>query len=220
MNGYHLAGDRMPPFVPFPESLLKTELTMAECLVYMLLLRRSFRSARDDKWIDGEGRVFLYYPIRELAAALGRSETGVKKALQGLESRDLIRRKRQGRGRPNRIYVKLPSELEVWEEMTDTTGVPGRDTTGIPGRDTTGAPERDTAVPPRDINRENKQDPDKGRESCAPARDGRSRAFFLSERGPKGSAPAAPSGPAGGGEGRLASFFRSAFSRPRREERP
>ncbi len=220
MNGYHLAGDRMPPFVPYPQSLLKAEITLAECLVYMLLLRRSFRSARDDKWIDGEGRVFLYYPIRELAAALGRSESGVKKALQGLESRDLIRRMRQGRGRPNRIYVKLPSELEVWEEVTDTTGVPVTDTAGVSGRDTTGAPGRYPAVTPRDIYRENKQDPEKGRESCAPARDGRSRPFLFSEREAKPGAPAAAPGAGAAGGGRLAALFRSAFSSPERAQRP
>ena len=128
----------------------------------------------------------------------------------------LFRRMRQGRGRPNRIYVKLPSEMEVWEEVTDTTGVPVTDTAGASGTDTTGAPERYPAVAPRDINRENKQDPEEGRESCAPARHGRSRPFLFSEREAKSGAPAAAPGTGAAGEGRLAALFRSAFSRPER----
>ena len=43
-----------------------------------------------------------------MAEALGRSEAGTKKALNGLEKKDLILRQRQSWGKSSRIFVKLP----------------------------------------------------------------------------------------------------------------
>ena len=100
MNGFHLPEDHLPPFVPCPESILTIDMSLTECRIYMLLLRRSFLSARSERWVDSEGRVYLYYPIRDLARAVRRSETCVKAALAALEEKDLILRKRQGTGSP------------------------------------------------------------------------------------------------------------------------
>ncbi len=110
MNHYITRDARMPGYLIFPRALLQMELTAAEVSVYMLLLDRSRLSVQNEKWIDGEGRAFLYFPILELARAIGRSDTAVKKALRGLEEKDLISRKRQGLGKPSRIYAKLPED--------------------------------------------------------------------------------------------------------------
>lgn len=110
MNHYITPDTQMPGYLVFPRALLQLELTAAEISVYMLLLDRSRLSVQNEKWIDGEGRAFLYFPILDLARAIGRSDTAVKNALRGLEEKDLISRKRQGLGKPSRIYVKLPED--------------------------------------------------------------------------------------------------------------
>ncbi len=108
MNHYITRDTQLPGYLVFPRALLQTELTAAEAAVYMLLLDRARLSMQKEKWTDGEGRAFLYFPILELARAIGRSDTAVKNALRGLEQKDLISRKRQGMGKPSRIFVKLP----------------------------------------------------------------------------------------------------------------
>ena len=37
-----------------------------------------------------------------------------------LEHRGLIRRKRQGAGRPNRIYVRIPKDAQTYDRKFDT----------------------------------------------------------------------------------------------------
>ena len=101
---------RFGSYLIFPRSLLQQEMTATELNVYMLLLDRCRLSARSEEWRDGEGNAFLYFPVLELAEKLGRSATAIKKAMGKLEEKGLIRRKRQGLGKPNRIYVSLPPE--------------------------------------------------------------------------------------------------------------
>ncbi len=156
MNGYHLLGDPVPPHLTLPLSLLEVDMTAAEERVYMLLLRRSFLSACRPGWADGEGRVFVLYTIRELAGDLHRSVSCVKKALNRLEALDLIERRSQGTGKANRVYVKLPSDMEAEEVCADTTCSRAADTTYSRAADTaysraadtTCSRERDTVVAP------------------------------------------------------------------------
>ena len=186
MNGYHLAGDPMPPHLPLPESLLTADLSATELKAYMLLLRRSFLSARSPKWTDGDGRIFLYYPIRELAGTLGRSESSVKKALNRLEELELIRREYRGTGKTNRIYVKFPSDMEAVEVSgdalgscaVDTTGTCAEDTKGTRGADTMPDRERDTKVAPSNLYGAKRNDLDEGSKEAVPARPRRKRGLF------------------------------------------
>ena len=113
MNRYLGLGTIMPNYLILPRPLMKLRLTATELWVYLLLLDRARLSFRTSAWRDRKGRAFLYYPILDLAEAIGCSDTAVKTALRQLEEKDLIRRIRQGRGKPNRIYVKLP-EAESW----------------------------------------------------------------------------------------------------------
>ena len=101
---------RMPGYLILPRALLKLGLTATELSVYMLLLDRARLSSQHPDWQDAAGNVFLLYPVRELAIALGSSETAVKNAMRGLEKKGLIIRQRLGMYRPNRIYVKLPED--------------------------------------------------------------------------------------------------------------
>ncbi len=113
MNRIFTSRTPMPGYLILPRGLLRLELSATELSVYMLLLDRARISARSEAWQDEEGKVFLYYPIVELAKDAGRSGTSVKTALRCLEEKDLIIRKRQRLGRPNRIYVKLPEGAEA-----------------------------------------------------------------------------------------------------------
>ena len=183
MNGFHLPYDHLPLFLPYPESLLTMDMSITECRVYMLILRRSHLSARSERWVDGEGRVFLYYPIRDLARALRRSGTSVKKALNALEEKDLILRLRQGAGKPNRIYVKIPMEEGPWDPETDAMGVSGTDTLPSPGGDTPGVPGMGGKVAPSKKDREERKAEDRRRERSAPVPARGERAFLPGEAG-------------------------------------
>lgn len=54
---------------------------------------------------DGNGYLYTRFPIREQMSALSISDATVKRALRELESAGLLERKRQGRGRPNKLYI-------------------------------------------------------------------------------------------------------------------
>ena len=100
-------------YMVFPKFLLNRE-TLSETakILYMLLLDRTRLSQKNDGWTDENGNVFIYFPITALVEAIHKSEMTVKTALRTLEKEQLISRKRQGIGLPNRIYVKYPSNAE------------------------------------------------------------------------------------------------------------
>lgn len=80
-------------------------------LLYALLRDRAALSRRNG-WVDGQGRVFIYFTIREVEQALGCSH-GTAVALMGAVARaGLIERVRQGQGRPSRIYVSGGTDPE------------------------------------------------------------------------------------------------------------
>ena len=110
MTHYLTADSRMQPYLMFPRFLMELEIPDTAKLLYMLLLDRARVSQRTTGWADKQGRIFLHYPVKELAAALHRGESAVKAALSALEDAELISRQRQGIGKPSRIYVRLPDD--------------------------------------------------------------------------------------------------------------
>ncbi|MCD7854619.1 MAG: replication initiator protein A, partial [Clostridiales bacterium] len=76
-------------------------------LIYIVLLDRAKMSLKNSSYTDSTG-VFVYFPINKMAEAVNKSEMTVKNAYSALEKADLICRRHQGVGRPNKIYVKLP----------------------------------------------------------------------------------------------------------------
>ena len=99
---------RMPAYYMFPRFLMEMDLPDTAKIVYMFLLDRARVSMRYPRWTDETGSVYLYYTVVSLAQDLHRGVTVVKEALKSLETAGLIRRCRQGLGKPNRIYVMLP----------------------------------------------------------------------------------------------------------------
>ena len=101
----------IPPYMAFPRFLLdKDGLNETAKILYTILLDRARLSQKNDGWTDEQGRVFIFFPIKSLAETMHKSEMSVKTALNALEKENLIARKRQGAGFPNRIYVKYPPE--------------------------------------------------------------------------------------------------------------
>lgn len=110
---YFYKGMKLPPYIPLPEFLLQTELSLNAQMVYALLLGRSNISASEkncDRWTDGRGAVFVIYPIVNLAEHLHRGMSTIKKSLLELEQAGLVERKRMGMGKPNHLYVLIPDE--------------------------------------------------------------------------------------------------------------
>ena len=77
-------------------------------LLYGLLLDRMGLSAKNG-WYDEQGRVFIYYTLDEIQTDLGCGHEKAVKLLAELDTGKgfgLIERKKQGQGKPTRIYAK------------------------------------------------------------------------------------------------------------------
>ena len=91
-------------YMVFPRFLLDMEINETAKMLYIILLDRARLSQKNDGWSDTDGHVFIYFTIESLAEVLHKSQMTVKTALAVLEKQELIFRKGQGPGQPNRIY--------------------------------------------------------------------------------------------------------------------
>ena len=77
-------------------------------LLYGLMLDRMSLSLKNG-WLDGQGRVYIYFPAEEIMSVLHCRSEKASKLLAELDSKKgigLIERVRQGQGKPTTIYVK------------------------------------------------------------------------------------------------------------------
>ena len=119
----------LPSFLAYPKFLLEmTGLSETAKVVYILLLDRAKISQKHDGWADAQGQIYIYYPIKDLAETIHKSEMSVKTALFALEKHQLILRKRQGVGNANRIYVKLPVDRNLSARQTENCPSDGKKT--------------------------------------------------------------------------------------------
>ncbi len=107
MYSFMMNNTALPPYFPYPRFLLSLALSNTSKLVYSLLLDRATLSQANG-WTDNAGKLYLIFPICELAATIGKGTTTVKQALNELEKAGLIERRRYKFSLPNRIYMKLP----------------------------------------------------------------------------------------------------------------
>ena len=102
------------PKVLFTDSHYKTISVEAKVL-YGLLLDRMALSVRNG-WFDSDNRVFIYFTLEDAVELLGCGKDKAVKLFKELDQDGgigLIERKKQGQGRPTKIYVKnftLPPE--------------------------------------------------------------------------------------------------------------
>jgi len=74
-------------------------------ILFAFILRRTELSRRN-KWADEYGRVYLYYPICEVVSLLHCGRQKAVNTLRELQYAELIDIRKQGCGKPNRIYPK------------------------------------------------------------------------------------------------------------------
>ena len=106
---YGHAGEQYA-FFRIPKLLLTddrfAEISTDAKLLYGLLLDRMELSYRNG-WIDEQNRVFIIFTAEEVMEAIGCAAQKAVKLLSELENKaGLIERRRQGRRKPNLLYVK------------------------------------------------------------------------------------------------------------------
>lgn len=95
-------------------------------VLYGLLLDRMALSARNG-WLDEGRRVFIYFTLEDAMAMMGCGHNKAVRLFADLEHIGLIERRKQGQGRPTRIYVKnfiLSTETGEPEEEPATPQPP------------------------------------------------------------------------------------------------
>ena len=116
------------PKILFTDPVFRKLSTEAK-LLYGLLLDRMQLSIRN-RWLDEEGRVYIYYTVKNLMEDLSCGNKKISGLLAELDDRHgigLISRVRQGLGKPDRIYVHKCVRPEMSEEpfqrcQNDTSG--------------------------------------------------------------------------------------------------
>ena len=97
-------------FYRIPKMMMKDPhfamVSMEAKLLYGMMLDRLDLSAKNG-WRDEEGRVYIYFTIEDICRNFGCGKDKAVKILKELEKEaGLIERKKQGQGRPTKIYVK------------------------------------------------------------------------------------------------------------------
>ena len=113
------------PKVLFTAAHYRAVLVEAKVL-YGLLLDRMALSARNG-WLDEGRRVFIYFTLEDVMSMMGCGHNKAVRLFADLEQIGLIERRKQGQGRPTRIYVKnfiLPTETGEPEAEPDTPQPP------------------------------------------------------------------------------------------------
>ncbi|MDD7178401.1 MAG: replication initiator protein A [Lachnospiraceae bacterium] len=95
-------------FLIVPKLLMKdarfSHVSSEAKLMYGLLLDRNALSQKNG-WLDEQNRVYIIYTIEEMRRDLGCATEKISKVLKELETIGLLYRKRNGRGKPNYLYV-------------------------------------------------------------------------------------------------------------------
>ena len=119
------AGTELPAYLPYPRFLLETDLSHTARELYALLLDRSTLSQKngwqDSGWQDSGGRIYIVYPIAEMAEVMKKGSTTIKGALNELDAAGLLERRRTGFSAANRLYVKVPPipVVQFSDQLTD-----------------------------------------------------------------------------------------------------
>jgi DNA-binding MarR family transcriptional regulator len=114
-----LRDTQLTGYMPIPRALIRMDLPSTAVLIYAALLDRGTLS-RKNHYTDEAGHIYVIFPVERLAELLHLSDTAVKRHLRELEDRGLIRRCREKRNSPSRIYLNLPEEsIKGREEGTN-----------------------------------------------------------------------------------------------------
>lgn len=99
-------------FIRLPMVLMEDEIfesiSIEAKVLYSYMLNRMGLSYKNG-WIDEDGKVFIYYTIESIKDQFNCASEKANKLIAELDIKSgigLIEKKRQGLGKPNRIYVK------------------------------------------------------------------------------------------------------------------
>lgn len=93
-------------------------------LLYALLLDRLSLSLRSG-WQDEQGNAYLYYAVATVQESLNCCKEKACKLMRELEDACLIERRAQGRGKPDRIYLRRFAAVENGCERSESQTVCG-----------------------------------------------------------------------------------------------
>ena len=95
----------LPPCMPFPKALAGLPISSTAKVMYCKMLDAMLTKKLEDE----NEYLFVYFPVRQLAAEISRCEMTVKRSLNKLKNTGLIMRVRQrGFAEQNRIYILIP----------------------------------------------------------------------------------------------------------------
>ena len=119
----YCTGEERFTFIKLPKCLVENEcfieLSMDAKLLYAFFLDRVSLSIKNG-WIDNQGRVFIYYSIKNICEDLNCGTQKACKLLDELEKVGALERKRQGLGRPNKLYLKKCFEKQPYRKNQNT----------------------------------------------------------------------------------------------------
>ena len=107
ISNYLTADAPLPQYLPYARFLLDTDLSHTAKLLYTLLLGRATLSQKNN-WMDELGRIYVIYPLSNLAKDLGCSISSITRSFAELENAQLVERVRIGFSKPSRILLKVP----------------------------------------------------------------------------------------------------------------
>ncbi len=109
MGKYMYRNTKLPQYLPMPKFLTELPLSNTERYIYTILLHRA-QLSQANGMVDEQGRVYIFYPIHQLAEKSGKGITTVKSALKHLQEVGVLEKLSEGKGRANRLYLLFPDE--------------------------------------------------------------------------------------------------------------
>ena len=114
-------------FIRLPNSFFEaptfTPLSTEAKVVYAFILSRTDLS-RKNGGADEYGRIYLYYPINEVVELLHCGRQKAVNTLRELQYAELIDIRKQGCGKPNRIYPKSYEAVPNTDFKKSRSGTP------------------------------------------------------------------------------------------------
>ena len=101
----------LPQYLPYARFLLDADLSHTAKLLYTLLLDRATLSQKNN-WVDDRGRIYVIYPLSNLAKNLGCCVSSVTRSFAELEKAELAERVRSGFSKPSHILLKVPHTVQ------------------------------------------------------------------------------------------------------------
>ena len=101
----------LPQYLPYARFLLDADLSHTSKLLYTLLLDRATLSQKNN-WVDNQGRIYVIYPLSNLAKDLGCCVSSVTRSFAELEKAELAERVRSGFSKPSHILLKVPHTVQ------------------------------------------------------------------------------------------------------------